>query len=181
MKKAFTIIELIFVIVVIGILTAIALPKFSGIQDEALITSEKAGINSIKNVIAVLHGQMMLHGGDINQTVLRADGSEVEISIASSKTNYPQGLCVDFANKTVYTDKAPTKPEEVLSIALSIDSRGDYKVSKGELFDTYFYKYKIVGPASSKITNKSAKYNIYGSWEYNTKTGTLLYRDNVAF
>ncbi|EAH5249303.1 type II secretion system protein, partial [Campylobacter coli] len=35
MKRAFTILELVFVIVILGILAAIALPKFSSSRDEA--------------------------------------------------------------------------------------------------------------------------------------------------
>jgi prepilin-type N-terminal cleavage/methylation domain-containing protein len=35
MKKAFTMIELIFVIVILGILAAVALPKFIGVANQA--------------------------------------------------------------------------------------------------------------------------------------------------
>ena len=42
MKKAFTIIELIFVIVVIGILAGVAVPKFLGVRRDAEDTTIKA-------------------------------------------------------------------------------------------------------------------------------------------
>lgn len=35
MKKGFTIIELVFVIVIIGILTAVSIPRFLGLSEEA--------------------------------------------------------------------------------------------------------------------------------------------------
>jgi len=48
MKKAFTIIELIFVVVILGILTAIAIPKLSGTKTSATIAKGKADIASIR-------------------------------------------------------------------------------------------------------------------------------------
>ena len=44
-RKAFTMIELIFVIVVIGILSAVAIPKFAATRTDAQITKAKATLN----------------------------------------------------------------------------------------------------------------------------------------
>ena len=52
MTKAFTIIELIFVIVILGILSAIALPKFAGIKKQADIVNAKAQVSTIRAAIA---------------------------------------------------------------------------------------------------------------------------------
>ena len=41
MKTSFTIIELIFVIVIIGVLAAIALPRYEEVQDDALLQLRK--------------------------------------------------------------------------------------------------------------------------------------------
>ena len=48
MKKAFTMIELIFVIVIIGILAVIAIPKLSATRDDAKVVIE---LNNIANCI----------------------------------------------------------------------------------------------------------------------------------
>ncbi len=50
-KQAFTMIELIFVIVILGILVAIALPKFSGIKEEADISKAKADLATIRSIL----------------------------------------------------------------------------------------------------------------------------------
>ena len=52
MKKAFTMIELVFVIVVIGILAMIAIPKFSATRDDALITKAKTTVASVRSSIS---------------------------------------------------------------------------------------------------------------------------------
>ncbi len=48
MKKAFTMIELIFVIVIIGILAVIAIPKLNATRDDAKVVTE---LNNIANCI----------------------------------------------------------------------------------------------------------------------------------
>lgn len=56
-KNGFTMIELIFVVVVIGILSAIALPKFFGIQNSAQIANVQKQIQAIRTSIQSAHEQ----------------------------------------------------------------------------------------------------------------------------
>ena len=52
MKKAFTMIELIFVIVIIGILSAVTLPRLSATRDDALIANNSQYIVGIMTEIS---------------------------------------------------------------------------------------------------------------------------------
>ncbi len=61
-KKAFTMIELVFVIVVIGILSAIAIPKFAATRDDAVITKAKAIVASVRSAVAAERQKRILRG-----------------------------------------------------------------------------------------------------------------------
>ena len=51
MKKAFTMIEIVFVVVILGILTAVAIPKFGSILEDAYLSKGKETVASIRSSI----------------------------------------------------------------------------------------------------------------------------------
>ena len=64
-KYAFTMIEMIFVIVVLGILSAVAIPKFAATRTDAQISKARADISSIRSSI-ITERQSRLIKGDSN-------------------------------------------------------------------------------------------------------------------
>jgi len=62
-KEAFTMIELVFVIVVLGILSAVAIPKFAATRTDAQISKGRADISSIRSAI-ITERQSRLITGD---------------------------------------------------------------------------------------------------------------------
>ena len=61
-KQAFTMIELVFVIVILGILSAIALPKFSGVREDAVISKGQAEVSTIRSGISLVKSQRLMEG-----------------------------------------------------------------------------------------------------------------------
>lgn len=55
-------IELIFVIVVLGILAAVAIPKLAATRDDAIITKGQSQLSAIRSGISLLKAKQMLVG-----------------------------------------------------------------------------------------------------------------------
>ena len=76
-KKAFTMIELIFVIVVLGILAVTALPKFVDIQSDAKIATDQGVVGAIRTGISTVRSSFLISN---NTRHIDADGAEVNLT-----------------------------------------------------------------------------------------------------
>ena len=83
MKTAFTMIELIIVIVVLGILAGVALPRLMAPADDARLTKAKADISAIRSAISLLKNRNVLEGNMTNNgRPLLLDGAGTSIADA---------------------------------------------------------------------------------------------------
>ena len=83
-KKAFTMVELVFVIVVIGILSAIAIPKLAATRDDAEITKAIATIGSVRSALATERQKRILRGDHTAITSLNSTGTNMAFSTFSA-------------------------------------------------------------------------------------------------
>lgn len=68
-QQGFTLIELIMVIVILGILSAFALPKFADLSGSATRASADAGLGAVKSAAAIAHAQSLAVGGGATVTL----------------------------------------------------------------------------------------------------------------
>ncbi len=61
-KGAFTMIELVFVIVILGILAGVAIPRLTATRDDATITKARTDISAIRSSIKTVRAQRVLEG-----------------------------------------------------------------------------------------------------------------------
>jgi general secretion pathway protein G len=107
-QKAFTMIELVFVIVVIGILAAIAIPKFAATRDDALIAKARSTIASVRSAIATTRQKNILRGSfaDLNTTSIGTNFSQLlEYNVTSCSTTRCGGWST---NNLAFTFHGPT-------------------------------------------------------------------------
>jgi prepilin-type N-terminal cleavage/methylation domain-containing protein len=63
MRSGFSLIEMIFVIIVIGIISAVAIPRLGGVSDKAKVSAEMSNAANIQTEIARIHGEWILYEG----------------------------------------------------------------------------------------------------------------------
>lgn len=109
MKKqnGFTLIELVVVIAILGILAAIALPKFVSLTSEARIAKMKGGAGAMTSAAALIHAKWLAAGSPTTGN-LAYDGGTLNAATQLTTTGYPKasviktvaGMSDDFVTGT---------------------------------------------------------------------------------
>jgi prepilin-type N-terminal cleavage/methylation domain-containing protein len=76
-ESGFTLIELVIVIVILGILASVAIPKYEDMREQARVATLKGQLGSIRSAIAIQYARNALNGNAVFPTLdgtIFADG-----------------------------------------------------------------------------------------------------------
>ena len=88
-ESGFTLIELVIVIVILGILAAVAIPKYEDMREQARVATIKGQLGSIRSAIAIQYARNALNGSATFPTLdgtIFADGRVPKEPINNSGT-----------------------------------------------------------------------------------------------
>lgn len=78
-QSGFTLIELVMVIVILGILSAFALPRFANLSDEATVASLEGLMGAMKSTAAVVKAQAQVEGKITGSQTIQIEGNNIAV------------------------------------------------------------------------------------------------------
>ena len=126
-RNAFSMLELIFVIVIIGIISAIAVPKFAATSSDAVVTKAKSTVAAVRSAVATERQKRILRGNFDAIEKLASDTGEakpifddmdgtgnavLEYPLTSCEDSTAQGCWITTDNIT-YTFRMPVSGDAV--------------------------------------------------------------------
>ena len=159
-RSGFTMVELIFVIIVIGILAAIAIPKFGDIRDRAKVNAEYASLSGLDGTITA---EMEFRRED-------SDGADINVTWHNTDSGDP-ATTYDTINDNKKVLSKILKKGEKLKIVAYVDVNVDGNATDSDIaYDVIFIEGQASNSATGveKTTDTAGRPDRNDVWVFNT-------------
>jgi general secretion pathway protein G len=133
-KKAFTMIELVFVIVIIGVLASVAIPRLAATRDDAVITKARTTIATIRNALAMERQKRVLRGDFKALSAVGGNSNGGDTYVFGNffhdngtKTDYSDDVDTGVAVMEYPVVSQPDTKDKWSFVAPTATTRGQYK------------------------------------------------------
>jgi len=109
MKKGFTLIEVLIVVIILGILATLALPQFTKLSRRARLAEGWAGLGALRTAQAVYYMEKDTYAdaiGDVDHDATANFTYAIEAKDATEYTAYALGSGGDFAGMSCWFNSA---------------------------------------------------------------------------
>ena len=88
-QKGFTLIELVLIIVILGVMAAVAIPRFVSLQNDATAATNIAYVGALRSAVSIRFADQLLHAGTpdvIGSTAVEAPATAANLQALVAST-----------------------------------------------------------------------------------------------